>query len=80
MSEAYELEDQSIELGDEPRAGLVGMQIEFRRSGHDPVTITLTKKHVWKAKVWKWPTAVLLAHAIWEELPNPAKPEPNRVR
>jgi len=49
---------------------LVGMQIEFRRSGHDPVTITLTKKHVWKAKVWKWPTAVLLAHAIWEELPN----------
>jgi hypothetical protein len=57
VSEAYELEDQSIELGDEPRAGLVGMQIEFRRSGHDPVTITLTKKHVWKAKVWKWPTA-----------------------
>jgi hypothetical protein len=37
------LEDQSIELGDEPRAGLVGMQIEFRRAGHDPVTITLTK-------------------------------------
>ena len=34
----------------------------------------------WKAKVWKWTTAVLLAHAIWEELPNPAKPEPNRVR
>jgi len=70
VSEAYEMEDQSIELGDEPRAGLVGMQIEFRRAGHDPVTITLTKKHIWKAKVWKWTTAVLLAHAIWEELPN----------
>jgi len=64
------LEDQSIELGDEPRAVLVGMEIKFRRAGHDPVTIILTKKHIWKAKVWKWPTAVLLAQAIWEELPN----------
>ena len=70
MSGAYELEDQSIELGDEPRAGLVGMQIEFRRVDHEPVTITLTKAHVWKAKVWKWTTAMLLANAIWEKLPN----------
>ena len=64
------MENQSIELGDEPRAVLVGMQIEFRRAGHEPVTITLTEKHVWKAKVWQWPTAVLLANAICEELPD----------
>jgi len=70
VSGAYESEDQSIELGDDPRAVLVGMQIEFRRTGHDPVTVTLTKKHVWKAKVWCWQTAELLAHAIREELPD----------
>jgi uncharacterized membrane protein YhhN len=46
------------------------MQIEFRRVDHEPVTITLTKAHVWKAKVWKWTTAMLLANAIWEKLPN----------
>ena len=64
------MENQSIELGDEPRAVLVGMQIEFRRAGHEPATIALTEKHVWKAKVWQWPTAVLLANAICEELPD----------
>jgi hypothetical protein len=42
VSGPNELENQSIELGDEPRAVLVGTQIEFRRVGHDPVTITLT--------------------------------------
>lgn len=70
VSEPNELENQSIELGDEPRAVLVGMQIEFRLAGLEPVTIALTEKHVWKAKVWKWPTAVLLAHAISEQLPD----------
>jgi hypothetical protein len=64
------LEDQSIELGDEPRTVLVGMQIELRRAGHEPITITLTKKDVWKAKVWCWQTAELLAHAIREQLPD----------
>jgi hypothetical protein len=37
------METQSIELGDEPRAVFIGMQIEFRRAGHDPVTISLTE-------------------------------------
>jgi hypothetical protein len=70
VSKPYELENHNIALGDEPRAGLVGTQIELRRAGHEPVLITVTEKHVWKAKVWQWPTAMLLADAIWEQLPD----------
>ena len=50
MSEAYELENQSIELGDDPRAVLVGMQIEFMREGHAKVTITISRRLVEQAK------------------------------
>jgi hypothetical protein len=64
------LEHRKIELGDYPKAILIGAQIEFRRAGHAAVNISVTEKHVWKAKVWCWSTDTTIGQCDPGKLPD----------
>jgi len=57
------------ELDDANERG-VGVRIEFRREGHDRVTMTISRALVEKATALNWSTGELFAEAIRIALPG----------